>query len=180
MSVTANYSWVKPDVGGSNGTWGTSLNTDLDEIDADVFAVSTATTAAQSDADAAQVTADNAVDGELELTPVPVTLTGGDPYAGTIDCSAGVSFRITQSHGYASTNCDLTFTNRPVGYNRILYIHFIITVTGGGTSFVPKVASGQSQWAIPFNTSRSASGATTLTTVSGTAQMIAPIFIIGS
>jgi microcystin-dependent protein len=42
---TANYGWVKPEVGASATTWGTKLNSDLDLIDAQVYANQTALTA---------------------------------------------------------------------------------------------------------------------------------------
>ena len=37
-TVTPHYGWVKPQVGGDATTWGATLNNDLDEIDAQVFA----------------------------------------------------------------------------------------------------------------------------------------------
>lgn len=36
-TLTANYSWTKPDPGASANTWGATLNSDLDKIDAQVF-----------------------------------------------------------------------------------------------------------------------------------------------
>jgi microcystin-dependent protein len=47
-SVTANYGWVKPEVGSSATTWGTKLNSDLDLIDAQVKANQNAVTSGGS------------------------------------------------------------------------------------------------------------------------------------
>lgn len=181
MAVTDNYSWQKPTVGGDSGTWGTTLNTDLDAIDSDLKDVSDAADAAQTDADAAQATADDAYHGLQAITPTAITLSDGDPYTGTIDLSdEGVVYRITQSHSYTSTDCNLTFTNRPVGVNRIIYLHFIISVTGGGSIFLPKIASASKQWVLPMDTAVSGSGTQSLTGISGTQQIVYPLLVIGS
>ena len=44
--VTANYSWTKPDVGGSDDLWGGLINADLDGIDSTVKGVSNVANAA--------------------------------------------------------------------------------------------------------------------------------------
>ena len=46
MADTTNYGWTKPTVNGSDNTWGTLLNTALDDIDADLKALANGQTAA--------------------------------------------------------------------------------------------------------------------------------------
>ena len=40
-SITANYEWIKPQVGASPTTWGNKWNDNLDQIDAEMFTVAT-------------------------------------------------------------------------------------------------------------------------------------------
>lgn len=46
MANTTNYAWAKPVVSGSDNTWGTILNTALDDIDADLAALAASVSAA--------------------------------------------------------------------------------------------------------------------------------------
>lgn len=52
-TTTTNYGWTKPEVGGSNDSWGDKLNASLDGVDADLKAVSDVADGAASAADAA-------------------------------------------------------------------------------------------------------------------------------
>jgi hypothetical protein len=46
-TFTANYGWTKPDIGASDDTWGDKLNTDLDQIDAQLRTVADGTVGPQ-------------------------------------------------------------------------------------------------------------------------------------
>jgi hypothetical protein len=56
-TLTLNYSWVKPEVGGSPDNWGDKLNATIDAIDARVKTVADAAAAAQTKADTADTKA---------------------------------------------------------------------------------------------------------------------------
>lgn len=74
MADTTNYTWTKPDVNGSNGTWGTILNAALDAIDTDLKAVDDVADSAQADATAAQTDATAALAENLSF---PIILAAG-------------------------------------------------------------------------------------------------------
>lgn len=185
-TTTTNYGWVVPAIGTS--AYAPKINTDLQDIDTDLFAVSTAADAAQADATAAQSTADDAFAGKQGITPTDITLTAGDPYVASIDLSTGGPvYRITQSHSYASTDCQITFTNRPATLSKVVYLHFIITSTTGTGNFVPIIQSASKQWAIPMGVQVTTSGTqvaytveagTVYSYIEGTRQVILPVYIV--
>lgn len=118
MSETANYEWGKPDVGGSNGTWGTELNTVFDEIDADLAA-------AEATADAALPKAGGVLTGRVDAhsaTMKRVDL-GATTGATSCDLAEGQCFTLTPSG-----NTTLAFTNKPSG--TFMY-GVVFRITGG-------------------------------------------------
>lgn len=175
-TFSTHYNWTIPAIGTS--AFAPKINADLESIDGDLFTVSEAADAAQADADAAQSTADDAFAGKQGITPTAITLTGGDPYVCSIDLDVGGPvYRITQTNAFTSTNCNITFTNRPATLGKMVYLHFIIT-QGSGNTFVPVIQSASKQWAIPFNDTVSTSGTQTIDSFTNAQQVVYPIYIV--
>jgi|SRR5579872_285330 len=105
MSVTTNYGWTKPTVGGDGGAWGGELNADLDGIDATVFAVSGV-------ANAALPKAGGALTGQLSTKGVDYPATDLGNISGgtlTLDLSLGNYFRCAPQAAITS----IVLTNVP-------------------------------------------------------------------
>lgn len=66
-TITSNYGWVKPEVGGSSTTWGNKINAGLDNIDAAVKARQTEAAAAQATANAALPKAGGTMAGAINM-----------------------------------------------------------------------------------------------------------------
>jgi hypothetical protein len=138
-TTTTNYGWTKPEVGGSNGSWGTKLNTDLDEVDVDVFAVSGV-------ASAALPKAGGTMTGRLVFDPVtgtslgtPVTATPAGA-AVALDLNLGRVFDVGTFTGAALS---FNFSNRPVGgLHPVTVIGNFTYAVGTATGCLPAVDAG--------------------------------------
>ncbi len=68
MADTTNYGWTKPTVGGSSETWGTILNTALDDVDTDLKALADTVVANAANA----VNASNLASGTIPDACIPL------------------------------------------------------------------------------------------------------------
>lgn len=189
-AVTTRYSWTIPTIGTS--AYAPKWNTNLQSIDTDLSAVSDAADAAQTDADAAQADATNALVGKLALTPSTATVTGSPTtFATSIDFATGgpvyfADFGSVNLGGSDST-FDVTFTNRPVGAGRMVWLHCKVTNTGAvARNITTRAASAVAGWVMPMNVAMVSSTATSAVVISCTAagdnitQWVVPFYILGS
>ena len=123
MANTANYGWVKPDVGGSRGTWGTALNTAMDAIDTTVKAVSDV-------ASAALAQAGGVMTGRVDLKTSTTARQDKGSISGAQACDLAVAQYFTLTVGGALT---LSFTNVPAG---TFITGVIFRLTNGGSAAV--------------------------------------------
>lgn len=179
-TFSTHYNWTIPAIGTSG--YAPKVNADIEAIDGDLFTVSEAADDAQDAADAAQDDATAALNASAAITPVPVSLAGGDPYTGTVDLSLGNVFVFTQTYTYSATDINLTFTNRPATKGTMVYLHFILTGSGlGGHIATVKSISAQSQWVLPFQLAVLSSGAQILGTINTGAALktyLLPVYIV--
>lgn len=191
-SVTANYGWVIPAVGTS--AYAPKINTDLQDIDTDLKAVSDAAVAAQSTATSAASSAASALAGGQQLTPSTITATGSSPnYAAAIDLSlGGPVYSIPLSVGTMSTltvALTLSFSNRPaLTQSKVIWVYVPLTVTSSsGAALRIQVAAGSSAYilsalaAVKSGTaSVLASDYTIPSSGSATFLVAIPLFVLGS
>lgn len=123
-----SFSVIKPTVNGSNGSWGSILNTAIDDIVAQI-------NTNISDIAARLTTAGGILTGRLDLKTVTQAhvsvASSGNP---VFDLSAADSFDITIT-GAASP----TFTNAPAVANALA--GFILRITNGGSAAITWPAS---------------------------------------
>lgn len=103
---TTNYSWDLPDVSGDAGSWGTLLNTILNDIDDKLYT-------ADGIADAALPVAGGTMTGNVKLLTVTETIASVTGTAGTktIDLSAADYYYVSSVMGTNTVTFD--FTNGP-------------------------------------------------------------------
>lgn len=120
-TTTTNYGWTKPEVGGSSGSWGGKLNADLDDIDAELQAVSDVADAAMPKAGGtftgAVTGTDLTLTGTLEAAVVQHDIVQKQASFSTpadIDCDEG-DFFVVRPFTPGSSGFALTFSNSDPG-----------------------------------------------------------------
>ena len=126
-TLTTNYSYTKPDVGVTDGTWGGNLNDNWDAIDADLFAVS-------GTASAALARTGGTMTGELKVLTEVYTLTDeGSALTGTVTLNLSTAnFFALNTTGGGSISIDFDAANLPTSGD-VYFVTIEVTAASGHT-----------------------------------------------
>jgi hypothetical protein len=111
-TFTTNYNLTKPEVGASTGTWGTKLNADLDSIDTQMKTNETDAAAAQATADAALPKAGGVMTGRVDAKTAAYALSALGNVSGVTSLNLGNFQMFTATVVGATT---FTFDSPPPG-----------------------------------------------------------------
>jgi len=145
--ATSTFGWVTPNVGGSSGTWGTTINEAFEDVDGDLASV-------QTTANAALPKAGGTMTGEI------VTLTQVWTHSSAGNISAAHAFDLDIANSFSASvtgNVTLSFSNVPTG---ACFVTVALT-NGGGVYTV--TWPGAVLWAGGTEPSLAASGTDILT-----------------
>ena len=130
-TTTSNYSFTKPEVGASVGSWGTKLNTDMDSIDTEIKNRETEIDATEVVANAALDRAGGAMTGEIDI----FTARGTRVALGNISGTATLDFDVANEWDATVTGV-VTIALSNVPATGTFVVGGGLKLTNGGSSAV--------------------------------------------